>query len=329
LKTDRLRVGILGCGAAGSRRRVIAEAHPALQVVALCDPAGVRIAGSAAICGGLQELLAQRLHVLFVCATPDIAASSTIAGLEAGLHVFCEKPPAPTPAELQAVLDVERRRPAQRLMYGFTHRWQASVRRAHAVVASGALGRLINLRGVYGKSSLAPPDGWRRRAEISGGGILIDQGIHMLDLFRWFAGDFRDVLAFAGREAPGAVEDNVYALLRTPSGVVATLHSSATEWRHRFSLDVALTEGSVSLDGLLTSSRSYAPERLVIRRRRAGGFPSEETMEFADDVAWSDEVDAFVQSVQTSASPPQGTSADALAALDLVHRVWAAADAHR
>ena len=133
-------------------------------------------------------------------------------------------------------------------MYGFNHRYHDSVQEALRLIRSEELGKIINMRGVYGKSQLITfdqPD-WRTKRSIAGGGVLLDQGIHMVDLMRLFAGDFTDVHSFISNRHWGYdVEDNAYCLMKTNDGIVGMLHSSATQWRHRFNLDINLDYANI------------------------------------------------------------------------------------
>ena len=230
----RLRVGIAGYGVVGKRRRTFIDAHRALETVAVCDRT---FEGDGAFEDGVryhahyQELLGEGLDLLFVCMTNDMAPEVTIAGLERGLHVFCEKPPGRDVSDITRVIAREKAHPGLKLKYGFNHRYHDSVRDALAIVRTGELGRVINLRGVYGKSkfiSFGEHSDWRTERAVAGGGILLDQGIHMVDLMRLFAGEFADIHSFVANDYwRHNVEDNAYALMRTKDGVVAMLHSTA------------------------------------------------------------------------------------------------------
>ena len=149
-------------------------------------------------------------------------------------------------------------------MYGFNHRYHEFVARALAVIDSGEFGRVVNLRGVYGKAKLITfnqPD-WRTQREIAGGGVLLDQGIHMVDLMRLFGGEFNQVHSFISNSHWGYdVEDNAYALMKGKTGVVAMLNSSATQWRHRFNLDINLEKGSLILGAYYLEPRVTGPKR--------------------------------------------------------------------
>jgi predicted dehydrogenase len=326
-----LRIGIAGFGIVGKRRKDCIDRHPAMEVVAVCDRT---FAEDGVLAGGIKSfrnygaLLNEKLDALIVCMTNDIAPEVTIAALERGLHVFCEKPPARTVAEVRQVIEHERRHPELKLMYGFNHRYHDSVRDALKIVRSGELGRLINLRGVYGKSRLATfnQTNWRTNRDIAGGGVLLDQGIHMVDLMRLFAGEFTEVHSVVSNGFWGFdVEDNAYALMRTDSGVVGMLNSSATQWRHMFQLDMALERGSIALSGILSGTKSYGAETLTVVHANPdtdAGDPKEQTTRYNHDPSWDDEIEAFASSILTGAPVLNGTSDDALRTMQLVNRIY-------
>lgn len=328
-----LRIAIAGYGVVGKRRREFIDAHPALKTVAVCDRT---FDGNGQLEDGVpyfrtpDKLLAQDFDALFVCMTNDIAPDVTIAGLEKGVHVFCEKPPGRTVADIRRVIETEAKHPKQVLKYGFNHRYHESVREALAIARSGDLGRIINLRGVYGKSqfiSYGQHSDWRTERAIAGGGILLDQGIHMVDLMRLFAGEFTQVHSFVSNDYwRHDVEDNAYALMRTDAGVVGMLHSSATQWRHRFSLDITLEKGALILSGILSGSKSYGAETLTVVH--AGdddlGDPMEQVTRYNTDPSWADEIADFVDAVRTGREITDGSSDDALRTMDLVYRIYAA-----
>lgn len=334
----KLRIAIAGYGVVGKRRRQVIDAHPGLQTVAVCDRA---FGGSGRLDDGVRffatpsELVAQDFDALFVCMTNDIAPDVTIAGLEKGVHVFCEKPPGRDVADIRRVIEVERRHPDLVLKYGFNHRYHDSVRDALAVAQSGALGRIINLRGVYGKSkfiSYGNVSHWRTERKIAGGGILLDQGIHLVDLMRLFAGEFSQVHSFVSNSFWGHdVEDNAYALMKTDDGVIGMLHSSATQWRHRFSLDITLEKGALILSGILSGSKSYGAETLTVVY--AGdddqGDPREQVTRYNADPSWTDEVAEFADAVRTGRPVTDGSSEDALKTMELVYRIYTADPAWR
>jgi len=329
----RLRVGIAGYGVVGRRRRDFIDRNPHLEVVAVCDR---NFAETGALDDGVRyftayrQLLDEQLDVLFVCLTNDIAPEVTIAGLELGLHVFCEKPPGRTVDDIERVREAEAQQPGLILKYGFNHRYHDSVRDALALMQAGDMGRVLNMRGVYGKSkfiSFGEESSWRVHRETAGGGILLDQGIHMVDLMRLFGGEFHDVHSYVSNDHWGHdVEDNAYALMRSDRGVVAMLHSTATQWRHSFRLEITLQKGALLLSGILSGSKSYGAETLT-EVYPAGddlGDPREVTTRYNVDTSWADEVNEFANCIVNGEPVLNGSSADALKTMETVYRIYRA-----
>lgn len=323
------KVGIAGYGIVGKRRRQCIDLHPLLSTTAVCDQT---FEGAGTLADGVRyhpsyrSLLDEPLDVLFVCLPNYLAAEATIAGLERGLHVFCEKPPGVAVADVERVIEVERAHPGRVLKYGFNHRYHESVKEALRVVRAGELGEIVNVRGTYGKSRITPfHGGWRSERVYAGGGILLDQGVHMLDLMRLFCGDFVEVKSFVSNAFwKHDVEDNAYALLKDARGRIAILHSTATQWQHRFVMEVTLERGYLELRGLLSGTKSYGQERLIIGRREEAitGSSAEQVITYLDDPSWTDEVEEFANAVAGRGTISDGTSADALAVMKLVNRIY-------
>jgi predicted dehydrogenase len=327
----RLRVGIAGFGVVGKRRRDCVDRRSDLRVVAVCDRT---FDGEGTLADGIRyyrdyrRLLTEELDVLIVCLTNDIAAEVTIAGLESGLHVFCEKPPGRSVHDILRVISHERRHPTLKLMYGFNHRYHESVQDALTILRSRELGRVINMRAMYGKAKLITfnqPD-WRAKREIAGGGVLLDQGIHMVDLMRLFGGEFTEIHSIVSNAHwRYDVEDNAYALMRTADGVVGMLNSSATQWRHRFHLDINLERGSLILGGILSGTKSYGAETLTVVRADPDndqGDPREQVTRYNQDPSWDAEIAAFTDSILNNRSVQSGTSEDALRTMKLVFKIY-------
>lgn len=331
--TKTLKAGIAGYGVVGTRRRNFIDLHPNMETVAVCDR---KFSETGAFDDGVLyfqnylDLLKTPLDLLFVCLTNDIAPEVTMASLNGGLHVFCEKPPGRTVGDMVQVIDCETQHPHLKLMYGFNHRYHDSIRDALALVRSEELGRVINMRGVYGKSkfiSFGAHSDWRVEREIAGGGILLDQGIHMVDLMRLFAGEFTEVHSFVSNDYwKHDVEDNAYALMRTDEGIVAMLHSTATQWRHRFNLEITLAKGAIVLSGILSGSKSYGAETMTVAWASDDdqGDPREQKTEYDHDPSWADEIDEFASAILAETSIVNGSSNDALQTMKLVYRIYQA-----
>lgn len=327
----KLRVGIAGFGVVGKRRKEYIDRHPNLEVVAVCDKSfgkdGI-LENHIRYYQNYKDLLKEELDALIVCLTNDIAAEVTIAGLEAGLHVFCEKPPGRNVEDIVRVIEHEKKYPSLKLMYGFNHRYHDSIQEALKILRSGELGKVINLRGLYGKSKLITfnqPD-WRTKREVAGGGVLLDQGIHIVDLMRLFAGEFEEIHSFISNgHWKYDVEDNAYAIMRTKDGIVGMLNSSATQWRHRFHLDINLEKGSLILGGILSGTKSYGAETLTIVYAdpdNDGGDPKEQTIRYNKDPSWNEEIIAFADCILNDKPVQFGTSSDALQTMKLVFKIY-------
>ena len=326
----KLSVGIAGYGIVGKRRHHFINEHPSLEVTAICDQS---IASNFNRFEGIsyfqnyRELLNTKLDILFVCLPNNIAAEVTMEGLKRGIHVFCEKPPGKDVNEIREVIKVENQHPEIKLKYGFNHRYHDSVKEALRIIKSGELGDVINLRGVYGKSRVIPfSGGWRSKRELAGGGILLDQGIHMVDLMRLFCGEFDEVKSFVSNDFwKHDVEDNAYALLKDKKGRIAMLNSSATQWQHKFNLEISLTQGYIELHGILSGSKSYGEEKIVIGKRdedSVDGLLESKTIKFLNDNSWRDEIFEFADSILKNLPIDSGTSNDALESMKLVYNIY-------
>ena len=329
---QKLRVGIAGYGIVGKRRRQFIDLNPNLTTVSVSDinfhhegmtPDGVKFYPT------YHGLFNENLDVLFVSLPNYLAAEATIAGLERGMHVFCEKPPGRTVQDIKAVIAAEEKQPRLKLKYGFNHRYHESAKEAKKIIESGQYGEIINLRGIYGKSSIIPFDkGWRAERQYAGGGILLDQGIHMLDMICYFAGDFEEVKSFVSNSYwHHDVEDNAYAIMRSRKGCVAMLHSTATQWQHKFRLEITLRDALLELSGILSGTKSYGDEQLKIIPKKDGssvGSFLELTNSYLDDNSWQSEIDEFVDIIISDKVVENGNSADALKVMALVYKIYCA-----
>lgn len=312
----RFRTAVIGMGRMGKMRYADAMAHGGFELVAACDADAERLAGCKNAYADWRECIDETSpDAVFVCtfnaAIPEIVSYA----LSKNISVFSEKPPG---RSVDDVLMMKRAldNSSARLKFGFNHRLHNSVMEAKALVGSGLLGEVLCARGVYGKAG-APgfESEWRNDKSISGGGILLDQGIHMLDLLYYFMGEFKsvksrvDVLGWKGISA----EDNAFAILETKDGKTASLHSSATQWKHRFNLELILEDGCITLDGLITSTNSYGEETMAYYRRdlnaKTGrlGRPAEHVLCFTEDSSFKLELQEFYDMLVNDREPETGT----------------------
>jgi predicted dehydrogenase len=319
------RVAIVGCGLIGHKRaRVLARGS--LRVACDADAARAHAlveAYGGEVVGDWRTAIARPdIDIVIVATTHDALASVTAGAAEAGKHVLVEKPAARNAAELASVRAAVARTKAK-VRVGFNHRYHRAFRQARAIVDSGALGELSHVRARYGHGGrLGYENEWRFVPAISGGGEAIDQGMHIIDLARWFLGDFSDVSGFAQTyfwNAP--VEDNAFFLLRTARGQVASLHASWTEWKNLFSFELFGRTGKLEIGGL---GGSYGVERLAHYAMTPElGPPPTTIYEYPmGDDSWEQEYQTFLEDIRLDREPDPN-AADAAAALRIIEQVYA------
>jgi predicted dehydrogenase len=327
-----LKCAIFGYGYMGEIRHRMIDQHNSTELVMICDNDTSKIKSNldCKIVTDPSDVINSDVDIVFVCTPNHIIPDLTIKCLNRGKHAFCEKPPGRTLEDIVRMKDAEEKNPGTKLMFGFNHRFHPGVMKAKAIVDSDSLGKVIALRGLYGKSGgMDFSESWRNDIKVSGGGILLDQGIHMLDLFNLFLGKFINVKSFLSNcQWNFEVEDNAVVIMENNDGQLAMLHSSATFWKHMFSLNIILEKGYMKLDGLLSKSGSYGRETLVVGRRQfedeaeAVGNPSEETIYFDKDLSWELEVEIFIEAVLSDKPVIASNSTDAYEAMDLVQRCY-------
>lgn len=317
-------VGIIGCGLIGQKRaRALGEG----RLVACADINEARakaMAGTsgAKVFGDWRGLLAlPEVGIVLIATLHNSLAEITLAAIEAGKHVLVEKPAARNPAELEPVM-VEAERRGVKVHVGFNHRYHRSFRKARELFEAGALGDLMFIRARYGHGGRIGYDKeWRAMPEISGGGELIDQGTHLIDLSRWFLGEFTEVHGFAHTyywDMP--VDDNGFMLLKTEKQQVAFLHASCTEWKNLFSMEIFGRYAKLEIYGL---GGSYGVERLTYYKMLPRmGPPETTTWEFPmEDDSWVVEIAEFYDDIRLNRAPSAGLK-DACEALKVIERIY-------
>jgi predicted dehydrogenase len=327
----QLKFGIAGYGKMGKIREQSIESSEDAKLISIYDITDHDHSdNNIIICNTFEELLTTDIDAIIVSAYVKVASEYVIKALKAGKHVFCEKPPAMNSEEMLQVIEAEKATDKV-LKYGFNHRFHFSVMEAKKLVDEGSLGKLLWMRGVYGKAgSIDFHDNWRNYKNYSGGGILLDQGIHMLDLFRYFSKTEFECLNSYITSSYWNIEceDNAFLTLKTDANVIATLHSSATQWKHKFLLEMAFEDGYINLDGILSSTRSYAPETLIVGRREfeditfAMGKPKESITYFERDKSWDFELEEFIAAIYGESKIINGTSQDAYELMKLIDHVY-------
>ena len=323
------RVAIIGCGLIGQKR---ARALGSATLAVACDPVASRAEAlanqykAAASSDWREAVQRDDVDIVVVATTNDALASVSLAAINAGKHVIVEKPAARSIDEIEPLLAAEKARNV-RVRVGFNHRYHPALQKARELVDDGACGELMFLRGRYGHGGrIGYEKEWRADPALSGGGELIDQGVHVIDLARWFLGDFTRVDGFAATyfwNMP--VDDNAFLTLRTNENRAAFLHVSCTEWKNLFSFEIYGRTGKIAIDGL---GGSYGVERLTYYRMLPEMGPPETTSwEYPrGDNSWALEFSEFLDDIDQGRTPSAGL-AEARAALDVVRKIYEASKA--
>lgn len=328
---QQLRFGIIGFGKMGQTRARSLEHDKRAIITKVFDVESLDGHTSYPQAKSIEEIVQDpNIDGVYICLPNHLNYPTTLAALRAGKHVFCEKPPAFNAEEMREVIRAEKAS-GKVLMYGFNHRHHEAVAKMKSFVDEGTYGRILWMRGRYGKSvDHDYLQTWRADRAKAGGGILIDQGIHMLDLFNYISGArFEEVAAFVSSrywKIPG-IEDNVFAIMRNAAtGIEVSFHSTMTQWRHLFSLEVFMERGYLVLNGLKTSSGTYGEEVLTIAKNRtvapAATWQDEERFVFDADTSWDHEAEHFLNAVIHGTPVRQGSSAHALEVMELVDRIY-------
>ncbi|HZS55128.1 MAG TPA: Gfo/Idh/MocA family oxidoreductase [Bryobacteraceae bacterium] len=320
------KFAVIGCGLIGTKR---AQNIPGSAVITVCCDANETNANKlAASCPGATtstdwKCIVGRADVdaVFVCTTHDLLAPVAEAAALHGKHVLIEKPGARRANELDPVFEASKRTGAV-VRVGFNHRYHRAFQRAREIYQSGMLSDLLFVRGRYGHGGRIGYDQeWRALPAISGGGEAIDQGIHLIDLARWFLGD----LNFVGGRAPTyfwnmPVEDNAFLLLESESRQVAFLHASWTEWKNLFSFEICGRMGKLEISGL---GGSYGAEKLLYYQMLPEMGPPETTIyEYPmGDNSWQVEIAEFIDDIELRRTPEPGLR-EAQAALRIVEQLY-------
>ena len=324
-------VALVGCGVVGGKRAQ-ALAGCRLAVCADVDPARAgRLAamapGAEATTDWRSAVRSPAAGIVVVATTNDALAQVTLEAVKAGKHVLVEKPAARRAAEL-APVEAAAHAAGVLVRVGFNHRYHPALQQALALSREGAIGELMFLRGRYGHGGRPGYDReWRADPARAGGGELIDQGVHLIDLARCFLGEFQHVTGFAPTyfwDMP--VDDNAFMLLRTREQRAAFLHVSCTEWKNLFSLEIYGRTGKLQVDGL---GGSYGVERLThYRMLPQMGPPETATWEYAaPDRSWALEFEDFLEDIRLGRAPSAGV-ADAVRALEVVEKVYRSTHDH-
>lgn len=321
-----MNVAIVGCGFIGHKRAKTFAG--AAKLVACVDQVREKAEALAKLHPGCTPLTDWRevmtrpdVDIVIVATLHASLAEIGLAAATAGKHILLEKPAGRRAAELEPVIAAAKKSGTLGRV-GFNHRYHRAFRKARELVDNGELGDLMFIRARYGHGGRVGYDKeWRAQPELSGGGELIDQGVHLIDLARWFLGDFNQIDGSAHTfywDMP--VDDNGFLLLKTAKQQVAFLHASCTEWKNTFSFEIYGRNGKIDINGL---GGSYGTERISFYKMSAQmGPPDTFIWEYpmADD-SWDMEFAEFLEDIRMQRQPAVALQ-DAHAALKIVEEIY-------
>ena len=321
-----MNYAIIGCGLIGKKR--LAALPAGSQLAVACDTnltraeELVKAAGTGRAVSDFQLAVTDPQADAVIVATINSAlAEIAAAAIRAGKSVIVEKPAGISVRQLDELIALEEKH-GVRVRVGFNHRYHPAFRQAREIFASGVMGELMFIRGRYGHGGRVGYDQeWRANPALSGGGELIDQGIHLIDLAGWFLGGFKKIDGHAATyfwKMP--VDDNAFLSLRTASNQTAWLHVSCTEWKNLFSFEIYGKHAKLHIEGL---GGSYGVEKLFhYQMKPEMGIPDTKVYEFpGPDESWRVEMSQFEQDVRLKRKPDAGL-AEARSALQIVEEIY-------
>jgi predicted dehydrogenase len=318
-----MRIGIIGCGLIGQKR---AAAINDDTLVMVCDSDFERARALGARFGAeavdhWSKVTNSNIDAVILATRHDGLAPIALAAVESGKHVLVEKPAARSVHELLAVREAAQRRGVS-VKAGYNHRFHPGLMKAKKIVDAGTLGPLYYVRARYGHGGRKGYESeWRCNRTISGGGELIDQGTHLIDLSRWFLGDLTlDYAVMPTYFWSIKVEDNCFLALRGKQGEMAWLHATWTEWKNTFSFEITGRDGKLTIEGL---GGSYGTERLTFHQMLPQMGPPDTTIwEYpSSDESWASELSDFRAS-QAGKRSSIADIDDACAVLGLVQTAY-------
>lgn len=328
-----MHLAIIGAGLIGRKRATALQDFPDDRVRIVCD-IDMNLAksladehASLAVTDWREAIDRDDVDAVVVATMNAVLEPITCAALRSGKHVLCEKPLGRTVEEAERMVATAMES-GRILKTGFNHRFHPALMKAKEIALQGGIGDIFTIRARYGHGSRPGMEQeWRSSKELCGGGELLDQGVHIIDLTRWFAGEIIEVYAAIETKFWNIeVEDNAFAIVKMQTGATGSLHVSWTNWKNIFSFEVFGDKGSLTINGL---GGSYGPETLEWSRRKSeGGRPDIESFSFPEhDISWREEWKEF-RSAVVDQRPPQGSGIDGLEANRVIAMMYESAATH-
>ena len=324
-----INVGIIGFGVVGKRRKKYIIENKFYNLSCISDISFNQDYKTKNIdfYKSYKKFIKHDLDAVFITLPNYLAVKVTSFFLKKNIHVFCEKPPAKNYDELKSLKKILAKNKNLNLKYAFNHRYHGSVKKAENLIDSKIYGKIINFRAIYGKSKIVTfgKNEWRANRKFSGGGILIDQGIHLLDLITKFGGKFEKFKSFISNSHwKYDVEDNAFAIMKnTKKNIIASIHSTATQWEHKFSLEITLEKALIILSGILSGTKSYGKEKIIVIPKPINNKNVKKKIyQFYKDFSWKLEIDEFAEIIINNSKVKTGSYQDALNVMKMIDKIY-------
>ncbi len=324
----KYNVGIIGCGLMGNKRAESLKNFKNSKLVktADLDEGKAKELADKHKCeytSNWKEVVNDAgINLIIVSTTNDMLAEITTDALINKKHVLVEKPAARNPEEIKKVIEIyEKLGKKFKVKVGFNHRFHPSFKKAREIISGEDIGDIMFIRARYGHGGRLGYDReWRSKKEISGGGEMLDQGCHLVDLSRYFLGEFDEIIGYCNTFFWDMnVEDNCFALLKTKKGQIVQLHASCTQWKNIFSFEIFCKTGQINIDGL---GRSYGKETLTFYKMKPEMGPPERFIyEWDEDTSWEEEYKDFIESIEHNREP-SGNLYDAYESLKIIYKLY-------
>jgi len=324
VKKKKFNVGIIGCGLIGKKRAKALVSNGSLIACSDLDVSRAQYLSKdtdAKVLSWRDLVSSKEIDIVIIATNHNSLAEIARAAASNGKHILIEKPGAKNVLELESIESIAKKN-SVKIHVGFNHRFHRSLLKAREIIDSGEIGELMFIRGRYGHGGrIGYEKEWRANPDLSGGGELIDQGTHLIDLTRWFLGDISDVQGLACNFFwDMKVEDNAFMTLKTSKNKVAFLHVSCTEWKNLFSFEIYGKLGKLDLSGL---GGSYGQEKITLYKMLPEmGPPKTISWEYPmADNSWELEISDFFQNIRLNKDPTTSL-ADAHAVLSTIESIY-------
>lgn len=320
-----MKVAIIGAGLIGMKRAMSLPDGVELEVV--CNRSSEKGQQMSEKFGCRYEsdwkkvVKDQLINAVFIATSHDSLTQIAVEAIKNGKHVFIEKPGARNYKEFEKIIKAYKKNPVV-VMFGYNHRFHPSFQKAKEIIYSKKYGKVMFIRARYGHGArLGYEKEWRFQKKISGGGELIDQGPHLIDLVNYLVGPMDKVVGFTPTLFwKTKSDDSAFFIMKNKKNQFAQLSVTCVEWKNIFSFEIMLQTAKIQIDGL---GRSYGKEKLTLYKMKPEmGPPDVEEFSFPDeDLSWKKENELFFRRIKKHDYSPTSIN-DAYYVLRIIDKIY-------